>query len=163
MAGASIVAGGEPPTVGQAALVGIPLLTGIVFLVLDRWFASNLAAPIRVVAFIAGVAAVLGGLFWVSYVETYGGGFNWMTESTGGQVRVYEVNEEAGTRTLVFTGTQAEVDAWMDEQRRAATDTTWPWVTVGVGGLVLAGSVVLGWRRTDGEPARGRPEHHVTA
>ncbi len=161
--GLSIVVGGGSATLGGAALVLIPLAAGFVFLTLDGRLMSAMAAPMRLALFIAGVLIVYGGLFWVSYVEEYGGGRNWMTETANGQVQVYEVNEDTGSRTLVFTGTQAEADRWIDEQRQAATDTTWPWITVGVGGLVLAGSVTLGWRRTDGETASEPTERHVTA
>ncbi len=160
---ASIVVGDAGVDLGAAMLALVPLVAGLVFLALDRRVTSTVATPLRVTAFVVGVLLVVGGLFWVSYVGEYGGGHNWMTEATDGQVQVYEVFEETGTRTLVFTGTQAEADRWMDRQREAASDTTWPWATVGVGGLVLAGSVALGWRRTDGETAHEPTGRHVTA
>jgi len=143
-----IVATGEfENRTGSVLLVLVPLAFGTGFMALAPRFASRFDTPVRVTAFTLGVIALLIGLAWIPYEETYGVGTNYMITEVGDTGSVYVIEEQTGRETLVFEGTVDEARRYVDEQGFETTDFTGPYVTIAAGALVTLAAMTLGWRR----------------
>lgn len=147
VAGAAI-ATGESPHAVDLLLVAIPGTIGITLWVLAPAFTSSVPTPIRVVMYLTGIFVLLSGMLWVNYVIEYGDGTNYEITTTGRFAQVYTVDEVSGGETLVFEGTPAQADQWVEHRRAGTRDTTLPFVTIAVGLLVTVGTLGLGWHHT---------------
>ncbi len=158
----SIVASGELDVTSALILIGAPALVGIVLWMLSPRFTSRVDTTNRVVGFVAGVVLVLGGLFWVAYVNEYGGGTSYEIQEVGGTGSVYVIDEQAQTETLVFEGTTEEARRYVEDRREAGRDVTLPYMTVGAGAVLTLATLGLGWRRTGDESMADSPNSHET-
>ena len=148
-----IVATGEFENgMGSVLLVLVPLAFGAGFLALAPRFTSRFGTPVRVTAFTLGVIALLIGLAWIPYEETYGVGTNYMITEVGDTGSVYVVEEQTGRETLVFEGTVDEARRYVDEQGFETANFTGPYVTIFLGAVVTLAAASLGWRRIEDRP-----------
>lgn len=158
VAGAAF-ATGEGPHAVELLLVAIPGAIGVTLWVLAPAFTSSVPTPIRVVMYLTGIFVLLSGMLWVNYVNEYGDGTNYEITTTGRFAQVYIVDEVSGDETLVFEGTPAQADQWVERSRAATRDMTLPFVTIAVGLLVTSGALGLGWHHT-GERYHIGTSHH---
>ena len=148
-----IVAAGEFENgTGSVLLVLVPLAFGTGFMALAPRFASRFDTPMRVTAFTLGVIALLIGLAWIPYEETYGVGTNYMITEVGDTGSVYVIEEQTGRETLVFEGTVDEARRYVDEQGFETANFTGPYVTIFLGAVVTLAAASLGWRRIEDRP-----------
>jgi hypothetical protein len=141
---------GEYSTEMVSALV-VPvvfLAFGTGFWLLTPRFTSKFDTPLRVTGFTLGVIALLIGIAWIPYEETYGVGTSYMIEEVENTGAVYVVDEMSGRQTLVFEGTVDEARRYVDEQGFDTANYTGPYVTIFLGAAVTLATAVLGWRRT---------------
>jgi hypothetical protein len=85
-----------------------------------------------------------GGLVFVGMVmraieEEYGSGLNFLIHEVYATdtITVYEVDEQAGTRRVVFIGSSDEADAYMKDAQEARESFLVPNLIIGVGFLTL--------------------------
>lgn len=87
----------------------------------------------RISLLILGLIVGLAGYLWMEVAKEYGSGLNFTLVTEAGVTRVYEGSVE----TPVFVGTEAEALRYTEAQRRANTNLTGPWVTIGAGALIV--------------------------
>ena len=97
---------------------------------------GGLSRRVRIGLAVLGVfMGLIGWVAWGFETEYGSSGTNFGVEVIGNEAKVYDVNEQTGTR-LVFEGTEAEAMAYSEEQRIAGRNYLVP-------GLILAGATGL--------------------
>ncbi len=91
----------------------------------------------RILLVLVGLAVVMVGWFSWSLEQEYGSGTNFGLEiKPDDTVVVYDVDEQAGTRSPVFEGSSQDAEAYMERRRAEGESFVIP-------GLVVALGVVL--------------------
>ena len=86
-----------------------------------------------------GVVVILAGFVAWGWETEYGSGHGFSIHIIGNDARVYDTDEQAGN-VVVFEGTRAEADAYVDEQRASGRNYVIPMLVLAAGGaLVLVG------------------------
>ncbi len=86
---------------------------------------------------LVGLVVALVGWFAWSIEQEYGSGTNFYLEmKPGHMVVVYDVDEQAGTRSPVFEGSSQDAEAYMERRRAEGESFVIP-------GLIIAFGVVL--------------------
>lgn len=118
----------------------------------------RLSAAARIWFGVIGLAVAIVGLGAWSLETEYGGMSAGVMESSGGIVRVYDIDEESidaegrPRKTLVFEGSEEEALAF-DEQRRSETRSyVVPGLIVGGGALIIIGAISAPSNKRAGEP-----------
>ncbi len=108
---------------------------------------GGLSRPVRIGLAVLGVfMGLIGWAAWGFETEYGSSGTNFGVEVIGNEAKVYDVNEQTGTR-LVFEGTEAEAMAYTEEQRVEGRNYLVP-------GLVLV-AVVPRWKSSTPHASRG--------
>lgn len=109
----------------------------------DRGPGSSRQRTARSIGLIVlGVVLVLVGMVAWGWETEYGSGNDSMIEvdAITDVAKVYDLDEQAGTRELVFEGTTAEAQAYAEEQRTSGRNYMIPALILAAGGaLILLG------------------------
>ena len=91
------------------------------------------------VLILVGGGLVLVGLAMRAIEQEYGSGLNFLIQEVYATdtTTVYEVDEQAGTRMVVFIGTRDEADAYIKEAQEASRSFLVPNLVIAVGFLTL--------------------------
>lgn len=101
---------------------------------------------IRVLIGVLGVFAVLVGLALWSLETEYGGNGVGGSESFNGVTRVFDVDEQSvdaeghPVTTIVFEGTEAEAQAFMEQRWNEGRNYAIPAVTIAIGAILVLGA-----------------------
>ena len=95
----------------------------------------------RVGLVVVGLIVIFVGMVAWSFEDEYGSDTNFaMQGPPGGNVIVYDVDEQAGTNTPVFEGPEEEAMAYVEQRRSVGRDFLVPGLAIAVGvTMVLAG------------------------
>jgi hypothetical protein len=113
----------------------------------------------RITLGVLGVLTVLVGTAAWSFETEYGGnGPGEIQHLADGTERVYDVSEQEvddhghPVRTLVFEGTPAEVEAYIEQRRSEGRNYLIPSLIVAVGAVLIIGALLpaVGSRTTEG-------------
>lgn len=104
---------------------------------------------------VVGLLVLLVGWAARDIEAEYGSGLNFsIFNAAGGDFVVSEVDEQRGTSTVVFSGSQEEAAAYTDKRRSDGVNQLLPSLVIGTGVLILAfaivGPLLLRLRRPDG-------------
>jgi len=158
---ASVAVSGDSPHTVDFLLVAIPTAVGIVLWVLAPGFTSSFATPVRVVIYLTGMFVLVSGMLWANYVNVYGDGTNYEVVTTGSFAQVYTIDEATGVEDLVFEGTMVQAEQWVTDHEAATRGMTLPYATFGIGLLVTAAAVGLGWHHTGERRHIGTSHGHL--
>lgn len=103
----------------------------------------------RIGPIVVGVILVLAGAVAWGWETEYGSGRGFSVEVIGDEATVYDTDGDSGTR-LVFEGTEAEADAYLEEQRTSGRNYTIPALIMVAGGAVVLVGV---WPRRNRDEA----------
>lgn len=96
----------------------------------------------RVALVVVGLIIAFAGTVAWSLENEYGSGLNFSLSSTaGGNWVVSQIDEQGGTSSVVFEGSQEEATAYTEEQRAAGESFLVPGLVIAAGVLVVAVAV----------------------
>ncbi len=103
---------------------------------------------IRIVLGTVGLLVGLVGLALWSLESEYGGKGVGGSETSNGVTRVFDIDEQSvdseghPVTTIVFEGTEAGANAYIEQRSREGRNYVVPSLTIGVAALLLVGAVV---------------------
>jgi hypothetical protein len=102
-----------------------------------------MSRTVRIVLIVAGLVAVLGGVFAWTIEDEYGSGLDFSTRPRNGQTAVYET--QTGEEP-VFVGPRDEAFEYMEQRRSAGESFVLPGVIVAAGAIVVIAGASAGHR-----------------